>query len=105
MIPKVEADRPMRARYVTIAVVSAIAISFAGTNVVHAQRASGRGGRADGAAGRVAVRTNRQAAANMRQLMRGVLFPNSNVVFAAQNDTFAKTPQAQDPSAATDPIT
>jgi len=42
---------------------------------------------------------------NLNQVMRGILFPNSNVVFAAQNEEFAKIPQAKDPSTATDPIT
>jgi len=41
---------------------------------------------------------------NLNQLMRGVLFPNSNVVFAAQNEEFAKIQQDKDPSLATDPL-
>src|SRR5271170_3256696 len=36
--------------------------------------------------------------ANLGQLMRGILFPNSNVVFAAQDDDPAKVPPAKDPS-------
>jgi hypothetical protein len=42
---------------------------------------------------------------DLNQVMRGILFPNSNVIFAAQNEEFAKIPQAKDPSLATDPIT
>lgn len=41
---------------------------------------------------------------NLNQVMRGVLFPNSNVVFAAQNDEFAGIKQDKDPSLATDPL-
>ena len=41
---------------------------------------------------------------NLNQVMRGVLFPNSNVVFAAQNEDFAKIQQEKDPSLATDPL-
>ena len=71
---------------------------------LHAQ-APARGRGAAPAAGRAAAAgANRQPAANMLQLMRGILFPNSNVIFAAQNDDFAKTPPAKDPSLATDPI-
>ena len=40
----------------------------------------------------------------LNEIMRGILFPNSNVVFAAQNEDFAKTPQDKDPSLATDPL-
>ena len=60
------------------------------------------------AAGRAAAAP--QAAAryrvhgNLNQVMRGVLFPNSNVVFAAQNDEFAAIKQDKDPSLATDPL-
>lgn len=36
--------------------------------------------------------------------MRGILFPNSNVVFAAQEDDPAKVPPAKDPSLATNPL-
>jgi hypothetical protein len=42
--------------------------------------------------------------ANMLQLMRGVFYPASNVVFYAQNDDPAKFPPAKDPSLATDPL-
>ena len=41
---------------------------------------------------------------NLNQLMRGVLFPSSNVIFAAQSEDFAKIQQDKDPSLATDPL-
>ena len=41
---------------------------------------------------------------NLNQVMRGILFPNSNVVFAAQNTEFASLKQDKDPSLATDPL-
>jgi hypothetical protein len=40
----------------------------------------------------------------LNEIMRGILFPNSNVVFAAQNEDFAKIQQDKDPSLATDPL-
>lgn len=42
--------------------------------------------------------------ANLIQLMRGTLFPASNVIFAAQEQNPAKVPPAKDPSLATDPL-
>jgi len=42
--------------------------------------------------------------ANLLQLMRGTLFPASNVIFAAQGQDPAKVPPAKDPSTATDPL-
>src|SRR5277367_4700919 len=42
--------------------------------------------------------------ANLGQLMRGILFPNSNVVFAAQDDDPAKIPPAKDPSLSPNPL-
>ena len=42
--------------------------------------------------------------ANLAQLMKGIFFPNSNVIFAAQNDDPDKVAPAKDPSLATDPL-
>ena len=44
--------------------------------------------------------------ANLLQLMRGILFPASNVIFAAQNDNPAdlKPAPGKDPALATDPL-
>ena len=40
----------------------------------------------------------------LNQVMRGILFPNSNVIFAAQSDDPAGIKQDKDPSLATDPL-
>jgi hypothetical protein len=42
--------------------------------------------------------------ATLGQLMKGILFPNSNVVFFAQSEDPAKVTPAKDPSTATDPL-
>jgi hypothetical protein len=42
--------------------------------------------------------------ANLVQLMRGTLYPESNVVFAAQDVNPEEVPHAKDPSMATDPL-
>jgi cytochrome c553 len=41
---------------------------------------------------------------NLAQVMRGILFPASNVIFAAQNEDPSKVPPAKDPALATDPL-
>jgi len=43
--------------------------------------------------------------ATLAQLMKGTLYPESNVVFAAQDVNPAEVPHAKDPSMATDPLT
>ena len=42
--------------------------------------------------------------ATLAQLMKGTLYPASNVVFAAQDQNPADVPRAKDPSMATDPL-
>jgi hypothetical protein len=42
--------------------------------------------------------------ANLAQLMRGIMFPNSNVIFAAQATNPADVKPAKDPSTAVDPL-
>ena len=44
------------------------------------------------------------AVATLNQLMRGTLYPESNVVFASQDVNPADVPHAKDPSMATDPL-
>jgi hypothetical protein len=49
---------------------------------------------------------SQQIEANLLQLMRGILYPASNVIFAAQNDNPAdiKPVKGKDPALATDPL-
>ncbi|MEO5924985.1 MAG: hypothetical protein ABIR70_14285 [Bryobacteraceae bacterium] len=42
--------------------------------------------------------------ATLSQLMKGIFYPNSNVIFAAQNDDPAKVPPAKDASIAVNPL-
>ena len=42
--------------------------------------------------------------ASLLQLMRGILYPASNVIFAAQGDNPADVKPAKDPATATDPL-
>jgi hypothetical protein len=45
-----------------------------------------------------------QVEATLAQLMRGILYPSSNVIFAAQDQNPADVPPAKDPSTATNPL-
>ncbi len=47
-----------------------------------------------------AVASRPEIYANLAQLMRGTLYPASNIIFAAQGDNPADVPMAQDPSVA-----
>ncbi len=42
--------------------------------------------------------------ANLGQLMKGIFYPSSNVIFAAQSDNPADVQPAKDPATATDPL-
>jgi hypothetical protein len=42
--------------------------------------------------------------ATVQQVMRGILFPSSNVIFAAQSDDPEKIKKAEDPSVAPNPL-
>jgi hypothetical protein len=44
------------------------------------------------------------SSATVLQVMRGILFPSSNVIFAAQGDDPEKVEKAEDPATATDPL-
>lgn len=46
----------------------------------------------------------RQSPATLAQLMKGILYPNSNVIFFAQSDNPADVPQAKDPATAVNPL-
>src|SRR5712671_2455084 len=48
--------------------------------------------------------SSRAVEATLAQLMRGILFPDSNVIFAAQSDNPADVPPAKDPATATNPL-
>src|SRR3984957_2399787 len=56
-------------------------------------------------AGAVATTPSPRVEATLAQLMKGTLYPASNVVFAAQDVNPADVPHAKDPSMATDPLT
>jgi hypothetical protein len=79
-----------------LAVASAIAAVLVAAAVAGAQ--SGR------STGATAGSAPQQVHANLSQLMRGLLFPNSNVIFFAQSDDPTKVKSDRSPSSATDPL-
>jgi len=96
-------------RYVWGLVLTIAIATLLGAQVILAQTpARGRAATppaapaAQAAAGRGAGAS--RPVANMAQLMRGILFPNSNVIFAAQSDDFLKL-KADDPSLSPNPLT
>jgi hypothetical protein len=60
------------------------------------------GAKATKAPARAAIKP--EVDANLLQLMRGVLFPNSNVIFFAQEDDPAKVTPAKDPALSPNPL-
>jgi hypothetical protein len=51
-----------------------------------------------------AASSQAQVSATLAQLMKGILYPSSNVIFAAQDTNPADVPPAKEPSTATNPL-
>jgi hypothetical protein len=85
-----QVNRHTRAHQAAVAILAGFGL-FAIPAGLNAQQPSGA---SPGSAPRVD--------ANLAQLMRGIIYPASNIVFAAQGDDPAKFPEAKDPAAATD---
>jgi hypothetical protein len=95
----------MRIRRALVSSLAVAALALAVFAGVAAAQAQGRGGAPPAARGAAAPSAASQASANLNQLMRGILFPNSNVIFAVQSDDPTKLKGPREPSAATDPLT
>ncbi len=61
-------------------------------------------GAAAPAPAKAAAAPARQTPATLAQLMKGILYPSSNIVFFAQSDNPADVPQAKDPATAVNPL-
>jgi hypothetical protein len=86
-------------RRLAMAAVAVACLTNLAAPALNAQSApAGRGGPARGAV------SAQHVDATLAQLMKGIFFTNSNVVFAAQNQNPADVPPAKDPSVATDPL-
>jgi cytochrome c556 len=81
----------------TTSLTSIAVIALAGSSVAQAP--------ARGSAAKGATRTpSFEVDATLAQLMKGTLYPASNVVFAAQGENPADVPPEKDPSAALNPL-
>src|SRR5437660_76180 len=93
-----------------LVVVAVAALSFAAPSAQAAGRGAstqtpGRGRSAPAPArGRAVGAAPQVEAANLAQLMRGIVYPSSNVVFAAQED-LGKYPPDRDPATSPNPLT
>lgn len=81
----------------------AVVAAFGARTIVEAQATAPKPAPAPARAA-AAAPARYQVHGNMNEVMRGILFPNSNVIFASQGDDPAAVKLAQDPSLATDPL-
>jgi hypothetical protein len=79
--------------------VGILAVPCLGQQAAQSKGAAGKSGPA-----RSGTASAQQVEGNLLQVMRGILYPASNIIFAAQSDDPAKFPQAKDPATATDPL-
>src|SRR3954469_22858633 len=93
----------MKIHQTTFLILAFAGIAALGTESVLAQA---RGGRAATAAraGRGAAVRAQQAHGTLLQVMRGILFPNSNVLFASQSVDPASVKKEADPSSSVNPL-
>jgi hypothetical protein len=88
---------------VTVALaIPVVSVEAQGSGARAAAPAQGRG--AAGAAGRGAAGAQMRTDVDLLHVMRGILFPSSNVVFAAQEDLSIWKPAA-DPATSPNPLT
>jgi len=84
--------------------VVAIAAALAARSIAEAQapapKPAAPAGRAAGAPAAARYRVH----GTLNEVMRGILFPNSNVIFASQGDDPAAVKQDKDPSLSTNPL-
>ena len=85
----------------TLNLVTGMVICFAGLSMAQAPAAKGK---AAPAAAKGAA-TGASTPAAMGQLMKGIFYPASNVIFAAQSEDPTKLPPAKDSSTSPNPLT
>jgi hypothetical protein len=83
--------------------IPTVILSLALVGVCQAQSPAPAGAKAAKAPSAAAA-MKPEVAADLRQLMRGILFPNSNVIFFAQEGDPAKVSPAKDPALSPDPL-
>src|SRR3984957_5763960 len=82
----------------------AVLIAFAMVGICDAQSKAPSGAKAPKPPPTSPAAKRAEVPAALRQLMRGILFPNSNVSFFAQEEDPTKVPPAKDPSLSPNPL-
>jgi hypothetical protein len=93
----------MRKVHLEMSPIRTALLSLALLGVCQAQPPGPKGAKAPAAAA-LKPEVKPEVTADLRQLMRGILFPSSNVIFAAQDDDPAKVPPAKDPALSPNPL-
>jgi hypothetical protein len=81
-----------------------IAVLLTGISAGFALHAQAPGTAKGATKGKAAAKAISGPQATLGQLMKGIFYPNANVIFAAQNDDPAKVAPAKDPSMAVNPL-
>ena len=88
----------MKIRYTAVALLLSITASVLSGEAIIAQARGARGGAAP------AAPRAQQVQGNLLQVMRGILFPNSNVLFASQSVNPATVKKDADPTSSVNPL-
>jgi len=89
----------MNIRYTAFALLLSVTATVLGGEAILAQARGGRAGAPPAAAARA-----QQVHGNLLQVMRGILFPNSNVLFASQSVNPATVKKDADPTSSVNPL-
>jgi hypothetical protein len=88
----------MKIRYTAVALLLSITASALSGEAIIAQARGARGGAAP------AAPRAQQVQGNLLQVMRGILFPNSNILFASQSVDPATVKKDADPTSSVNPL-
>ena len=94
----------MRIRRALVPLLVVVAVALLALAAVEAAQAQRRGGAGQAPAGGGAPRPAPQVHATLNQVMRAILFINSNIVFSAQTTNPGTIKPAKDAATATDPL-
>jgi hypothetical protein len=101
---KGNSDRKMSNERWKVVTARAVLISLALVGLCNAQAPASAPAPAKPKPAAAASAKGPQVSANLAQLMRGVIYPASNVIFAAQDTNPDDVKPAKDPALATDPL-
>jgi hypothetical protein len=94
----------MRTARILNSILTVLVFSGLMTGISQAQTPAAKAAPKAAATKTAPATASRVTPATLAQLMKGIFFTNSNVIFAAQSDNPADYKEAKDPSTATDPL-